>query len=483
MNVFLRLGIAASILVAGGLYLWTDFSRQRASSVQSENARVTIRIAPQNVSSIVCASTAGQVAIAKTERGFIDRDAPDITLDPAAFRKLLSAFAQIQVENVITAAEQSAPDSYGFPTLSCDVVHDGGKTTKLVYGAKNPVTGRRFLRVNDQRDIYVVEEVLFEAMNLTPENAHLRTPFRVDVESLRRLEATRRDGTRVAFDRDEAGRWLVTYGAKSFTGDRELLERKVRELKLLKADAFLPSASAPGAEAALERPMVTLGIRTADTSEPEQKISFFEAERNGAREFFARIEGRPTVYKLVRRYHLDFVGPANAFRARLPLGVVGPDEVEHLCWRRWSSAAREPIVALRRSASGSWTSHRSCEETTGGLAIDSVVARRFAAQVLSLPVISYGGDAPLDGVVAAPDPKSLEVAGRREGREIRGGFVELGEVRSGEGSRDTAAPVALRFEGPDGIYDGVVSRAELDVLEGSAATLSEPSPPSEHQMQ
>ncbi len=259
-----------------------------------------------------------------------------VGIDRASTIRFFQALKMLHPAHKIEDGEISdKPEIFGFDhpdlTITLRTNQPGSELYTFNFGKKHQFTGRRYLRVNSDPSVYLVDEQAYLAVKKQRADLELKAPFRFDTSLVDGLEIRSSFGS-ISLARSGGG-WTVASasGARAqadmtIVGDllAALSNQQAEESIVLDADGVSPKAGDYG----LDRPKAVVEIHFAAKAEPNPlELSYGErlsAEAGiKSKQYFVKAGGSQVIFRLKQRPKQDLFQSESYFWPRKPLAGAG----------------------------------------------------------------------------------------------------------------------------------------------------------------
>ena len=329
-------------------------------------------------------------------------------LDRVAATQFFGALQSLRPAHLIEDADViSRPELFGLdrPDLTLAIrtnIPDHPLYT-FVFGKTHQFTGRRYLRVNNDPVVYLVEEQMYAAIKKQRSDLEVRSPLRFDTSRVQLIEIDRtvqnQPQTPLRLERGSGGVWTV--GGESpdpAAADSGIISDLLSALSGLQVEESITADKSTDGDYGLRDPKAVVKLRFTGDAKPNPLVLSFgeqytqsagdsssgsEAKGQQAgrkiRQYYVRSGASPVVFRLKQRPMPDLFQPASYFWNRKPLSSIAPAAVGEI---RITSAGRTAKI------SGAFP---AADENPGA---KPTPFQFLALRILNLEVISY--DVPLN---------------------------------------------------------------------------------------
>lgn len=313
-----------AILAAIGGYIWKvelprEDAEERAELALGGLGRKDIQEVEVKASSGVVTLEAPSADAADSGDKWSIKGMSTALLDAGAVNALLSAVESTKLENKIPAAEAETDLSvYGLstPVATLRVRARSGAVVGLQLGKENPYVQKRYLKIEDKPDIFMVSATLLPAIDRSPNDLRDKTPvpfFESQLASLSLLTSGKKAGadTSVQLESLNDGGWKIvqpTLYAASTAAMTEL----IRAIRMLEAVEFYDNPESRS-RFGLTAPLVQIRATYKDSARAPFEASIGQGKDKG---FFLEISGVPTAFRLKEDPTGKIIKDTDALRER-----------------------------------------------------------------------------------------------------------------------------------------------------------------------
>ena len=350
------------------------------AKVIREGDKNPLGIKPQNVFFLSIRNKGGSFsierangdAVSPSTSGFFNTINPKwILIDPegaVANQNLISGLidklTNLRIQGVISKQERensgaNGLESYGLVNPELTVVVSDSIEHVLEFGELNFLSGRRYLKIKGDDNIYLVDSFLFNDFDLLVGQVRESTPYQVDINSVTEVSAVlgmvAKTSVRLVKESDDE--WYVEPDGeanKRFVADKAVVEKSLESALNFTVGMFVDQAMSEKefqllnlspADLALEV-VVTGSANQKNTTTKLPKILFGQAviaqygdemevwdpefgkkEGDLQKAYFTKLETSPHVYKLSSMVYRPFAGDSEFFRDRKPFRAIHKDIV------------------------------------------------------------------------------------------------------------------------------------------------------------
>jgi len=247
-------------------------------------------------------------------------------LDPAIMNTLIATFKSIKLEDPIPSEDVDSDLSvYGLtkPALTVQV-KTILNTQVLVVGKTNEYLKKRYLKVGDGPEIYLIPETLYSAAAKTKDEFRDHAPLKFLDGDLSKVSITSGQTTVVA-ETDQNHLWQLVQPVKALAS-AAVLPETLRNLRNLKAKDYIDDASKL-AEYKLDKPDVKINLEFADAkkippielnlsvvSKLSEAAKGEEAKKDET--YYGYITGSSSIFTLASNPIPQFVQPVDNYREK-----------------------------------------------------------------------------------------------------------------------------------------------------------------------
>lgn len=239
----------------------------------------------------------------------------------------------------------SKPEMFGLdrPELTITVHSSRPAERRFVmnFGKKHQFSGRRYLRLNNDKAIYLVEEQGFLAVKKQRSDLELKSPLRFDTSLVDRIEIIRTSGRpeeeTISLVKKPAGGWTVGISGESADADSGTVTGLLSALSAQQAEdsVVLASSDDPRLDSfGTRQPKVKVSLHFSSDASPNPLVFNYGESSSAAaiggkpqRQYFVQTGGSTVVFKLKQRPKQDLFQPVSYFWPRKPLAEAGIDSV------------------------------------------------------------------------------------------------------------------------------------------------------------
>ena len=484
------LGAAVILLVVvAGFYLSEPGAERSTNVGAAGSAPVFAKKRLQDLQAFENLSTGAPYRILRESDGaWAVKDRRFVVLDPRALRKLFDALFHLEFTHSIPFRElPNGGAEVGLLPPSAVVVVEwvGGKSERLEFGAKNPVTGRRYVRLNGASEVSLIDDYAASVLVKSLDEVRLSIPFALVPDEVVKLEVS---GTMPFALSREASGWGVSQQGKTSRGDGELIKQKLRELSLIQAGEFIDPPDARIQEVVSNPPTLEFDFwfRKGDAPlhfkvwERDSAVSTENGELVAPKAVLVQRGEWPTLFRLQKRTHRDFLLGADAFRDRKPLRRAGVGRFRSLCLTQAGES-----VGVTATDSGGYRVGRSCAGTATGDPVSVETEgriKKLLQRISVFPVLTHLDENEVRnvGATSGKNASELSVEWREQGTsgdEVYS-LAVLQPVSTSEVSDGTerGRPYYARFQSPGEEVIAIVSGGEVEALWKNALTISSEQP-------
>lgn len=357
----------ALVLLGGLLYLYLVEQRDTASFLQvSRPGALLPDLTIRSVTKIRITHGAASFELEKQSSAdapalgerWVIFDAPEADLDQDAVREFLQALATSKAHDVIKSEDVGGKlDIFGFapPALSLTIrspLHDW----LVSFGKRNSVTGRRYVHLEGDNNLYLVMDTIFQALNKTAADLRDKTPLHDELQNPKGIVVTAPRYGDTAFESRD-NRWLLRGEAQTFDVDEEILANNIANLRDVRVKQFIDNPD----ETLVQRflmPELSLAITPAEPSRGLLLLTFIEKApsakplTSGAQteaapipnEIYLKRSDKKTIYQLEKYSLADFGRPREEFRDHRPFNELNASELARITVTTTTTGAHETFT-------------------------------------------------------------------------------------------------------------------------------------------
>lgn len=431
----LRTGlIMAILLAAGGSYIYkTEFIDPPKESSPDEKA-IFSGIEAKDVQKFALTNSKGSLRIERegftetTKRGatafrpsknpdqqWVLSIPPGAPTDAAAVSRLLGAVTALKSPMSIEEGEVGDLANYGLsaPEVSLEVEGSFGKR-RISYGKKMQITGRRYLSLEGDKRVYLVDEALYSILTQPFERLRETRPIKFDRNTIQSIAVRRSTGDTVEFKKDVETRddkiWRAVIGERSTIVDSMEFEQSLAELGSMTVARFVDEPEGPIAIYGLKEPraVVTVHFAPGPDNKPQDDLVFYlgegvsikrkdeepaeeESEESALgvsakNAVFAKLVGDPTIYEM-KSVPVSYLTRALLdYRNKEPLQRIKPEEVASITVK---GKTTEGFTLLRKDER--W----ALQEGTSDVTTEQERVAAWFANLSAARVLSYQETSPM----------------------------------------------------------------------------------------
>lgn len=357
--------VLAVLLIAAVLYI-VKIEMPREEAKKSEGV-VFAGVEKENVESVEISNSKGSFVLknaapearavdAATEKA-VDVQALDkweivslegAPLDQSSLNALLSAILGLKLEEPLPKQDLDTDLSvYGLkePELVL-TIREGGKDTLLTFGKENSYVYKRYLRVGENGDIYLVPTGLFSAANKSRADFRSKTPVSFVDSEVRTISIRNQSGVETKFEAAENYQWQMVEPAR-YSASASALSALTRDLRALRIAEFIDGA--PPADFGLDAPDAKVELSFKTEAKQPLELSFKAQRKDGKEEVFMSSNERSGVVRLDSNPLASILKSPDEFR-ETKLFAFATDQVVQADFQPF----QESPVSLVKHSSG-WT--------------------------------------------------------------------------------------------------------------------------------
>jgi hypothetical protein len=374
--------IMAILLVAGSAYIYqTEFKKQEISAKDTETV-IFAGVEKSSIQKIGISSAKGSIQIEKegftpatargatafkpredTEPGWVLFMPPGAPTDAAAVNRLLGAITALKSTTQIDEHEVGDLSDFGLssPEIILEIEGGFGKR-KIFYGKRMQITGRRYLSIDGDKKLYLVDESLYSLLSQPFDKLRDSKPIRFETESVKSVSVRRASGDTVEFSKKD-GIWNASIGEKTISIDQVEFEQALAQLGSMSVARFVDEPEGPIAVYGLKEPraVVTVHFNSSPDNQSKEDLVFYLGEGvsvkpKGEEEddepgvsaknaVYAKLIGDPTIYEL-KNAPLNYLTRSTLdYRDKEPLRGIKINDVSSITVGKKSNP---PIVLQRK---------------------------------------------------------------------------------------------------------------------------------------
>ena len=276
-------------------------------------------------------------------------------LDETALKSFLDALNSFSFQEKIDFADESVNyAAYGFEDPSLKLVLLGkDKKKEIAFGKLNPISQRRYARVDNEKSILMIDEAQVNSLKKDEFSLRDKTPINFNPEDITSVGIRRSSYEIVFIRKDEFGRFQYKTPFQTISIDNELLLSILRDISSLEVLDFLdnpnPDVSLYGLKP--EKLAVALnfgGEKFEDVEsefvkgstktksfmlDPKGKVIFFgeaDDDQAGQRKYYFNIKGAFRIYRYLYPPYSDFLQDLSLLRDRTPFNELKSKQISKL---------------------------------------------------------------------------------------------------------------------------------------------------------
>ncbi|MDR2337641.1 MAG: DUF4340 domain-containing protein [Deltaproteobacteria bacterium] len=362
--------------------------------------------------------------------------------------KIINLLGELRIRGVIHQNEQAADlADYGLaqPHLVFNI--SDGKERSLEFGDLNFLSGHRYLRIKGDSNVYLVDNFVFNDLDLVAGQVRSSKPYEIDLEQLSEVLIQPFGKPALQFVKAEDDEWFVFAEGGKFLADKELVEKNFNTILNWTVERFLDKGmtelrflglapaelvveltikgaikgaiqgeggkevtTGQGRAKNIKLPKILFGQTVVANYGDEMEIwqpEFGKKEEDLQKVYFSKLETSPFVYKLSGAIYQSFLGAADYFKDRKPFRKLDVSKIDSV---KLVSLGQEKILTKQN---GSFDSDLS--------------------KILNLQVIAYNslGTSPAQNKDSASlEIKIIENSGQISSLVIRGEVLKNKDVKT-----------------------------------------------------
>lgn len=235
-------------------------------------------------------------------------------LDHASVNALLTALLALKLDEPLPAKDLDSDLSvYGLksPELTLRVAA-GAKKTELQFGKENSYVYKRYLKLGDSPDIYLVSTGLFSAASKSKNEFREKSPVNFIDSDLKSLSIQDENGAITKLEIDAKYNWRVVEPT-TYSANNAVVSALTRDLRAMRVAAFLDGRSATDFGLQQPKARVVLDFKDSLKRTPLELLLAVQKATNGE-DAYLKTSERDTIYRLETNPLSAIVKPVDAFR-------------------------------------------------------------------------------------------------------------------------------------------------------------------------
>ncbi|MBN8549932.1 MAG: DUF4340 domain-containing protein [Deltaproteobacteria bacterium] len=243
-------------------------------------------------------------------------DVQGADLDRSTLNALISALVGFTLDDKPLPAEDLDSDLevYGLKTPALKIkVNGGGKTTELQFGKENSYVAKRYVRVGEGKDLYLVTPGLFAAANKTKNEFRNKAPLEFLDNELKSISIHSPQTGVTTFEIDDQYQWHITQPIRA-TASSKAMADLTREIRSMRAVTFL-DGDLKLSDYGLDTPLIEVDMvfKGAAKREPLHLIlSQPDGQPDSA--VYLKVSDKPSIFKLESNPLPGISKPLDEFR-------------------------------------------------------------------------------------------------------------------------------------------------------------------------
>ena len=366
--------------------------------------------------------------------------------------EILRSLFSLRYYNTISIDEQHEdPGVYGLqpPELFVRIKGDFKEKT-LSFGKRHRLSGRRYLQIEQDPTLYLVDDALFTSVSKSRKDVRIKRPFEFPVKNVLSVFAVKRDKSNIHLKRSkQSDAWAIDLRPGEIPADNELIIRELRRLSELRVKNYIDKATHGRGYYGLVNPILTLRIEIKDEQDPNTPglitlqvgrgapvdIPLPSSEKSVPVQrkqaaYYAKILGEPWVYEIESPFYRAWLQGPSYFRSKTPFRDINLDKISK--FKALLPSKNMQLIA-ELGSDDSWS-----------LALDGGKSRaageneiaQMLENLLSLRVLSYADAADVPKEQESSLELELYMAAEKSGPSLRVGSA----VSQAGGAGDDNAP-------------------------------------------
>jgi hypothetical protein len=390
--------------------VFSDMSEDQIASIdvalRSSQGQLEKYTIVQNVTSGANKETQGKVAWSlPAVRGAL--------LDSNLVGDFVKGVKDLPVEDSLSERDLHADLSiYGLdkPVLTVVVHKGGGESIEVAFGKKNEYLSKRYAKVSGRSGVFLVPDALYSNLNKGSSDLRSKNPIQFNVTDVRQAVMISSEG-RIKVAQPAVGQWKIEE-PRALPASSDAVDALLHSVRGLTVSEFLEVGADTHSQYGFDKPKATFELKMRDGAEPAQ-ITVSLAQRvsaaGGADEFFARVSGVASLFKLSADPSSSLIKKVNDLRERAIVSLTASN-IETVV------SAGSGITPTTIAASGLlWT--------VNGKESDPVFIEQYLQDLSSLKADDFADTPPAD----AFDSPFLQLTITTKGQEKESIILTVGK--------------------------------------------------------
>ncbi|MCC6932526.1 MAG: DUF4340 domain-containing protein [Deltaproteobacteria bacterium] len=277
-------------------------------------------------------------------------DPPGAPTDAKAVEKLLLAANSLKISARIPAADKKDDmQNYGLNPPELTVILSSGKSEKkLNFGALNFISGRRYMEISGDDNLYLIDGLTHRAFDLLPGAIRQTTPYVLPKAEVKEVIVTPFGRPATQFVKEATGNWKFYSPQGEVIADASVVEDAIRALGSFQVEKFMDIAMEKKAVFNLEPADFAIEFRFTDAKQSALRFLFGAVKRPKVLEkmenkekldlskieyetdYYTKLESEPWVYKMSSPLQQAFTKEAREYLLHKAFADLDPTQLGRL---------------------------------------------------------------------------------------------------------------------------------------------------------
>lgn len=223
---------------------------------------------------------------------------PNTPLDTAVVSGFVSSLKDLKSDQSVDKIEDFSKFGLGEANLKVTVKELGKDPVLLSFGKANEYLSKRYLRVNQNSEIYLIPESSYASLNKNRDEFRSKTPIQFLDSEVKEVALTSSKGT-IKIKQPRIGTWVIAE-PKELAGSSVAISNLLFALKDLRVSSFVNELAGKDAEYGFDAPVIQATILFDEKSALKNlgvKIAKAKVENSPEGAYFT-YDGAPSFFKL-----------------------------------------------------------------------------------------------------------------------------------------------------------------------------------------
>ncbi len=218
---------------------------------------------------------------------------PDAKLDETPVRSIISSLIDLKTEESFTPEEGQPLSDFGLADPQFTVtITVGGEEKKLYFGKRSEYLGRRYLKVGDSKELFLISDAAAQALDKTILDLRSKAPISFDQEDLLTFTSQNSQGRIVL--RRENGFWNIEQ-PKKVSANNLAVGEIFRELRGFRVKSFIDDVGDNLSQWGLSNPRVRFQLEENKEGRPPIEL-LISSDKDG--QSYLKMSDQKTVFVL-----------------------------------------------------------------------------------------------------------------------------------------------------------------------------------------